>query len=97
MQVRRTARGNIEVMALGEALESIDHRDPDILGPPVAQLGHHPRPEFRAFSLLDPKPQDFRCGPNSGPPWPGVNAELSCHFFADADVPRLTNSLFIAP
>jgi transposase len=26
-----------------------------------------------------------------------VNAELSCHFFADADVPRLTNSLFIAP
>ena len=27
----------------------------------------------------------------------GVNAELTCHFFADADVPRLTNSLFLAP
>jgi hypothetical protein len=27
----------------------------------------------------------------------GVNAELNCHFFADADVPRLTNSLFLAP
>src|SRR5216683_4871528 len=26
-----------------------------------------------------------------------VNAELNCHFFADADVPRLTNSLFLAP
>jgi hypothetical protein len=26
-----------------------------------------------------------------------VNAELNCHFFADADVPHLTNSLFIAP
>jgi hypothetical protein len=28
---------------------------------------------------------------------PSVNAELNCHFFADADVPRLTNSLFLAP
>jgi hypothetical protein len=27
----------------------------------------------------------------------GVNAELNCHFFGDADVPRLTNSLFLAP
>src|SRR5208283_4342406 len=26
-----------------------------------------------------------------------VNAELNCHFFTDADVPRLTNSLFLAP
>ena len=26
-----------------------------------------------------------------------VNAELNCHFFGDADVPRLTNSLFLAP
>jgi hypothetical protein len=26
-----------------------------------------------------------------------VNAKLNCHFFADADVPRLTNSFFLAP
>jgi hypothetical protein len=26
-----------------------------------------------------------------------VNAELNCHFFADADVHHLTNSLFLAP
>jgi hypothetical protein len=30
-------------------------------------------------------------------PLAAVKAELSCHFFADADVPRLTNSLFLAP
>lgn len=33
------------------------------------------------------------------PMWPGlpVNAELTCHFFTDAGVPRLTNSLFLPP
>src|SRR5229473_4774930 len=44
---------------LGKALEPIDHRDQDVLGPAVTQLGHHPQPEFRPFSLLDPQPQDF--------------------------------------
>jgi hypothetical protein len=44
---------------LGEAFESIAHRDQDFLGPAVAQIGHHPQPEFRAFGLLDPQPKDF--------------------------------------
>ena len=44
---------------LGEALKSVDHRDQDVLSPAVAQFGHHPQPEFRAFGLLDPQPQDL--------------------------------------
>lgn len=35
-------------------------------------------------------------GPATGPPL-GVNAELNCRFFADGDVPRLMDSLFLAP
>jgi hypothetical protein len=38
-----------------------------------------------ALAALDRKPKDGT-----------VNAELNCHFFADADVLRLTNSLFLA-
>src|SRR6266446_8219302 len=40
---------------LGKTFEPVDHGNQDVLGAAVAQFGHHPRPELRAFGLLDPQ------------------------------------------
>ncbi len=42
-----------------ETFEPIDHSDQNILEAAVFELGHHPKPEFSAFCLLDPKAENF--------------------------------------
>ena len=44
---------------VGEALEAIDDGDQHILDAAVFQLVHDAQPEFGAFVLLEPQPEDF--------------------------------------
>ena len=44
---------------LGEALETIDDGEQDVLHAPVLELIHDPQPELGAFGLLDPQTEDL--------------------------------------
>jgi len=89
MQVWTRVFGNTEVIASGEAFESVDHGDQNVLGPAVAQLGHYPQPEFRTFGLLDPKPKDFLVARTAHPNGQVHRAVVDRALVADFDPHRV--------
>ena len=44
---------------LGKALQAVDDGDQHVLDAAIFQLVHHAQPEFGAFVLLEPQPQDL--------------------------------------